>query len=177
MAVPRVVFFVVLGCIVAAAAGVAALIAFAPGPAFDRVHPDYAPFAERFAQVRRAFAAGEDWAVVDLAPVHGGAWRTACLFGGYTQPVERMEALGGVVSQADRRRLAEPIGLRISPVEEFEMLIAFVDEEQRAQFVHFAEGVGAEGQHYEACVTKPKTKVAIESWDGRTPKTLPPSLD
>ncbi len=42
------------------------------------------------------------------------------LFGGYTRPMERIEAFGAVVSEWDRQGLAEPIGfpLRISPVEE-----------------------------------------------------------
>jgi hypothetical protein len=173
----RAALLFLLGSTCAAVAAVAALIAFQARPAFDRTHPDYASFAAHFAAARRAFAAEEDRAVIDLALVNGGAWREACLFGGYTNPVERMEALGGVVSPADRQRLARPIGLHISPVEEFEMLIAFVDEDGRAHFIHFDQGVGAEGQHYEACVIKPRTKVAVATWRTLTRRTPPPSLD
>ena len=160
----RAVLIVIFGCASAAAAALVTLLAllvFSPRPNFDHAHPDYAYFAKQFEEVRRAFAAGEDPPVIDLAPLNGGAWRTACLFGGYTRPIEKMDALGAEVGEADRKRLGEPVGARISPVEEFEVLIAFVDEERRAHFIHFSEGVGPEGQHYEACTTKPETRVAI----------------
>jgi hypothetical protein len=80
--------------------------------------------------------------VIDLAPVNEGAWRTACLFGGYTRPVDRIDALSAVVSQTDRRRLAEATGLRLSPVEESEMLIAFLDEKGQAQSSIFRRASG-----------------------------------
>ncbi|HEY8563982.1 MAG TPA: hypothetical protein VIL65_00650 [Beijerinckiaceae bacterium] len=177
MTLLRTALLILLGCTGAAVVAMAALIMSQPRPMFDRAHPEYATFAARFAEAQRAFAAGEDWAVIDLAPVKGGAWRTACLFGGYTRPVERLEALGAVVSQADRQRLGKAIGWRVSPVEEFEMLIAFSDEQGRAHFIHFDQGMGAEGQHYEACVTRPKTKVAVAPWHTEPPGTPPPLLD
>lgn len=57
------------------------------------------------------------------------------------------------------------------------MLIAFKDEEGPAHFIHFDHGVGAEGQHYEACVTKPRTKVAVATWRTEPPGTPPLKLD
>lgn len=177
MIVLRIALLSLLGCILAAVVAMAALVVFEPRPVFDRAHPDYAAFARHFAQAQRSFAAGEEWVVIDLAPLNGGAWRTACLFGGYTRPVEQLIALGAVVSDADRQRLGAAIGLRLSPVEEFEMLVAFTDEQGRAHFIHFDEGVGAEGQHYEACVTGPKTRIAIASWNTDPKRTPPPVLD
>jgi hypothetical protein len=162
--VARAVLIVVFGCAFAAAAaliGLVALLVLSPKPDFDRAHPDYAYFAERFEEARRIFASGRNHATIDLAHLNGGAWRTACLFGGYTHPIEKMDALGAVVSEADRQRLSGAVGARIAPVEEFEVLIAYIDEERRAHFIHFAEGVGSEGQHYEACTTKPETKIVI----------------
>lgn len=170
----RAALLVVLGGICTFAVGIAVLIAIIvfDKPDFDRAHPDYAQFVARFAAAQRALEAGERWAVIDLAPVNGGAWRTACLFGGYTSPVQRMEALGAVVNEADRRRLEKSVGLRIAPVEEFEVLIAFVDEAQRAHFVHFPEGVGPNGQHYEACVRRPRIKVTIDAESKAAPQLL-----
>jgi hypothetical protein len=130
---------------------------------YDVDHPDHAHFAERFLKARRALGGGETRVVIDLVPVNGGSWRTACLFGGYTSPIDRMEALGATISPWDRVRLTVPTNpLRISPVEEFEMVIGYVDEQGRAHFVHFAEGVGGGGQHYNTCVTKPQTTVAVD---------------
>jgi hypothetical protein len=155
--------YVVLGCVLAVPIGMVALIGVAAfwQPEFDRAHPDYAHFAGRFELARLALAAGQRSTVIDLAPLNRGAWRTACLFGGYSWPVARMKARGVIVSEQDRRRLEGATGLRVSPVEEFEMLIAFVDEEQRAHFIHFKEGIGPDGQHYEGCVSKPRTKVSV----------------
>lgn len=163
MTASRIILVVTVGCVLALSAipvVLIALLVFAPRPAYDRAHPDYVVFAERFAEARRELEHRPE-AVIDLASLNQGSWRTACLFGGYTRPVEHMIALGAVVTQADRNRLAEPIGLRLSPVEEFEILIAFIDHEGRAHFVHFSDGVGAEGQHYQACATKPATKLVF----------------
>jgi hypothetical protein len=173
----RFAFIGLISCILAVPVIGVALLWFQPRPPYDLEHPDYAAFALQFQQAERAFAAGEDWAVINLAPLNGGAWRTACLFGGYTQPIQHLEAIGAIVSDRDRRRLSNAIGWRVAPVEEFEMLIAFSDEQGQGNFIHFNHGVGSEGQHYEACVTKPKTKVAIASWRTEPPRTPPPVLD
>ena len=72
-------------------------------PDYDRAHPDYGSYAGRFAEVRRAFAAGERGAEIDLAAVNGGAWRLACLFGGFTRPIERMDKRGAVIEDETAR--------------------------------------------------------------------------
>lgn len=173
----RTSLLMLLGCIGATILAIVASVMFEPRPVFDRDHPDYGPFASQFARAEKAFSAGEDWAVIDLAPVNGGAWRSACLFGGFTRPVERLLSLGATVSASDRQRLSSALGWRAAPVEEFEMLVAFTDEQGQAHFIHFDRGVGAEGQHYEACVTRPKSQVAIASWNTEPTRTPPPILD
>lgn len=130
-------------------------------PVFDDAHPDYAAFAARFAQIDHALNAGQGRAIVDLAQLNGGAWRTACLFGGYAHPLEQMERLGASIDQADRDRFGKPIGFRAGPVEETEAMIAFVDEEGRARFIHFRNGMGQHTQHYRQCVTKPETTLIV----------------
>lgn len=158
----RIILFVLIAAPVAAVVLLVAVTVLGR-PDHDHAHPDYGNFAGRFAEVRRAFAAGERGAEIDLAPVNGGAWQLACLFGGYTRPVERMDERGAIVTDADRKRLTSTGGFRAGPVEEFEMLIAFIDDEGRAHFIHFPEGVGSGGQHYQACVTRPQTTVTVSA--------------
>jgi hypothetical protein len=172
-AILRAFGFVALGCIGIATVGffaAIALIIMASKPEFDQSHPDYAAFADVFDQAERALNAGERYVLIDLAPLNGGAWKTACLFSGYTRPVEHMERLGAKVDQADRDRLGEPQGFRAAPVEESELVIAFMDEEGRAHFVHFQRGIGQHTQHHWECVMKPETKLAasVSSIPGRT---------
>src|SRR5262245_41231329 len=68
-------------------------LAYQPG--YDQSHPDYDRYVEVFARLRPKLAARgptkEDH--VDFAPLHNGDWKMACLFGGYTTPVEAMQAL------------------------------------------------------------------------------------
>ena len=173
MSISRVFGFVVLGCIGIAILGFVvaiALIITAPKPAYDQSHPDYAAFAAVFHQADRAFDAGKRYVMIDLAPLNGGAWNAACLFAGYTHPIKHMERLGAKVDQADRDRLTEAQGSRAGPVEEGELVIAFMDEERQAHFVHFEHGIGQHTQHYWECVTKPETKLVVSesSIIGRT---------
>ncbi|KAA5602193.1 hypothetical protein F1193_06050 [Blastochloris sulfoviridis] len=147
-------------------------------PTFDRADPDYGAFAERFAQAARALDDGRA-ASVNLAPATGGAWRTACLFGGYTWPIEEMERRGASIRDADRQSLAEPGGLRLTPVEEHEVLVSIVDEAGNARFIHFDHGLNSHGQHFQACVTRPETFVTIDAATGTygsmsRPAALPP---
>lgn len=162
-------FFVVLGCIGLASVSFVAIIANSE-PAFDQSHPDYTSFAAVFAQADRALNAGQSYVIIDLAPLNGGAWKTACLFAGYTHPIEHMEQLGARVDQADRDRFGKPQAFRAAPVEETELVIAFMDEAGRAHFVHFQNGMGQQTQHYWECVTKPETRLAVSerSIPGRT---------
>jgi hypothetical protein len=60
---------------------------------------------------------------VDLSGLNNGEWKTACLFGGYTNPLDEMRALGANISEKDRARMTEAgsRGLRLSQVEEYEL--------------------------------------------------------
>lgn len=156
----RAFFLVVLGCIGLGSISFVVTIAKS-APSFDRFHPDYATFAAVFDQADRAFNAGQSYVIIDLAPLNRGAWKTACLFAGYTHPIEEMERLGARVDQADRDRLGKARGFRAAPVEETELVIAFTNEAGRAHFVHFQSGMGQQTQHYLECVTKPETRLAV----------------
>ena len=92
----RAFFLVVLGCLGLGSISFVVTIAKS-APSFDRSHPDYATFAAVFDQADRAFNAGQSYVIIDLAPLNRGAWKTACLFAGYTHPIEEMERLGARV--------------------------------------------------------------------------------
>lgn len=139
-------------------------------PAYDRSDPDYGHYAETIARLHAAFeqrAPTPDDAI-DLAALNKGEWTTACVFGGYKNPLWRMEELGAAIDETDRLRLTEAgtKGLRLAPVEEFEMLIAYVRPDRRARFIHFERGIGPQGQGFERCVSKPETRIVI----GDTPR-------
>lgn len=107
--------------------------------------------------IRQSFEVGEGKAPeIDLSSLNGGDWAWACVFGGYNQPLETMEKLDAKVSAEDRRRLDEldERGFRFSQVEEFELMIAFVDREGLAHFPLFSTGVGSGGQHLMKCTDR-----------------------
>jgi hypothetical protein len=74
-----------------------------------------------------------------------------------------MEALGANVSAEDRHRLLElkSSGWRLAQVEEFELMITYIDRANDARFVHFKHGFGSSGQHFEKCIAKPNTIVDL----------------
>ena len=91
-----------------------------------------------------------------------GRWKTVCLFGGYTRPLETIDRLGAEISAVDRKRLNETDdGFRMSPIEESEGAIAYIDPDNVAHFVHFKSGWGPAAQHFERCVTRPDTVVMV----------------
>ncbi|MGE6783495.1 hypothetical protein ACQKGL_13335 [Ensifer adhaerens] len=141
-----------------ASLGFCALALSACGPAYDTDDPDYAYFAELFDAAQEKAAL-----VADMERLNGGDWKTACIFGGYVHPIEEMEKLGATVAEVDRQRMqdAKDSGFRLFEVEESEMMVAFVDGADTAHFIHFKKGIGAEGQHYRSCVTRPETKIAL----------------
>jgi hypothetical protein len=101
---------------------------------------------------------------VDLSGLNNGEWKTACLFGGYTNPLDEMRALGANISEKDRARMTEAgsRGLRLSQVEEYELAIAYIDLSNNARFIHFETGVGAEGEHQRQCISKPETRLFLQ---------------
>ena len=134
-------------------------------PTYDQSDPNYRRYIETFDRLRRELdvrgATNEDF--VDLSQLNNGEWKTACLFGGYTYPLNDMQALGAQISKKDRVRLTQAglLGFRAGQVEEEEMAIAYVDFKNNAQFIHFASGIGSEGQYLKKCISKPETRLVL----------------
>lgn len=132
------------------------------GPTYDDDDPRYQALVAQRAKIRDALESGIGPARIDLSSLNGGEWTTACIFGGYNDPLEKMIERGARVSEADRARLRDlESGFRINQVEEFEIMFVFIDLSGTAQFVHFAGGIGSNGQHLERCITKPQTVIDL----------------
>jgi hypothetical protein len=134
-------------------------------PTYDQSHPDYDRYAEAFnrlsVSLSRRGITNDD--AIDLSELNGGEWKIACVFGGYTRPLETMRALGGNINQKDQLRWTEAgsRGFRLGQVEEREMAIAYVDLNNNTQFIHFEYGIGPEGQHFEKCISRPETRLTF----------------
>jgi hypothetical protein len=134
-------------------------------PAYDQSHPDYHRYAEAFNRlsvpISQRGITNED--AIDLFELNGGEWKTACIFGGYTNPLDKMRTLGADISPKDQSRLTEAgsRGFRLAQVEESEIAIAYVDFSNRAQFIHFKHGIGPEGQHLQRCISRPETLLTL----------------
>jgi hypothetical protein len=141
-------------------------------PAYDQGDPDYRRYEEAFDGLRvkldRRGTTEEDY--VDLSMLNNGEWTTACLFGGYTMPLDEMRALGANISDKDLARITEAgsRGFRLAQVEEQEMAIAYIDRSNDARFIHFATGIGPEGQHLQGCISKPETRLRLAPRRART---------
>jgi hypothetical protein len=100
---------------------------------------------------------------IDLSELNAGNWKIACVFGGYTNPLEMMRALGANINEKDRLRLTESRsrGFRLTQVEESEMAITYVDLSNNAKFIHFDHGIGPEGQHLQKCIGRPEKRVLL----------------
>lgn len=136
-----------------------ALIYLGSVPDYDTHHPDYRHITGEMARAGET-SRGEASAI-NLAPLNGGRWQKACLFGGYTDPVREMEKSGASITAADRARLGEAWGLRLHPVEEKEALVAFADPERRAHFVHVRSGLGSFLDHFHKCIDRPETVLTL----------------
>ena len=152
--------------VVLAMVGIATLLAVLfHRPSYDVTHPNYNYFVEVFERLREpiAFRGMTNEDAVDFSQLNGGEWKVACLFGGYTDPLETMRAIGANIHEKDQVRWtkARSRGLRLAQVEEKEMAIAYVDLANNAQFIHFRHGIGPEGQHFQKCVARPETRVVL----------------
>ena len=134
-------------------------------PNYDDDDPRYQKLVSRLAEIRQSRKPDGSIDIeegIDLSDLNGGDWTTACVFGGYNDPLEEMEKLGAKVSDEDRAQLGElKGGFRIAQVEEFEIMFTFIDLTGTAQFVHFEGGIGSAGQHLEQCITKPQTVIDL----------------
>lgn len=97
---------------------------------FSTGHPDYQTLSKSISKSRGAEK-------LDISILNNGNWLTACLFGGYTDPVTHMKAIGKI-SIADR--LYQPLKSwsvwRISQVEEHETMVAYSDQNGWITFIH-----------------------------------------
>jgi hypothetical protein len=153
--------------VVLAVVGIAALLLFLffDQPNYDVAHPNYNYFAEMFERLREpvSFRGMTNEDVIDFSQLNGGEWKVACLLGGYRDPLETMRAIGANINEKDQVRWtkARSRGLRLAPVEEHEMAIVYVDLANNAQFIHFRDGIGPEGQGFQKCVARPETRLVL----------------
>ena len=100
---------------------------------------------------------------LDLSRLNDGDWTIACLFGGYTDPTDRMGELGGWISLIDRIRFFAlgTLTLRFGEVKENEVVIAYIDKRGWAEFVFFDE---IEVENGEYCIRRPQTTLAIDDY-------------
>jgi hypothetical protein len=152
------------GCVVALVVG-RLLVEMSYRPTYDWDDPDYRRYSPVFARLRKELDRRDiaDQDVIDLSSLNDGNWKTACVFGGYTDPLEEMRTFGATISGKDEVHLANARsrGFRIGPVEEFEIMIAYVNLSNHAHFVHFERGIGSWGQHFEKCISKPETQLVL----------------
>lgn len=166
MVLRRLVLLLVVGAAALFAIGAAALLReLLYKPTYDQSHPNYRHFAEVFDSLRPELdyrgTTEDDY--IDLSELNSGEWKTACLFGGYTDPLEAMRALGANIDEKDHVRFTEAGSrrFRLGQVEEQEMAIAFVDIGNNARFIHFRTGIGKEGQGLQRCISKPQTRLYL----------------
>lgn len=146
------------------------------GAAYDPNHPQRAVFERQLEAARETFRTdASEWAVIDLAPLNGGVWRTACLFGRYTTPIQDLEVLGATISYLDRVRFKSAMLGSADSEEKFAVLFAWITSDNRAGFLHLPAGL-AETHAYTACVDKPKTKMAIQTSKQERARSEPPDL-
>ena len=146
--------------------GIAAVILrlFWYTPTYDTDNPDHQrlsqAFAELGAQIEQVPLSER---TIGLSHVNEGSWKRACLFGGYTDPLREMQTFGATIDAKDETRLTEARsrGLRAAQVEESEVMVAYVDLNNHAHFIHFERGMGPIGQHFQRCVSKPETSIII----------------
>jgi hypothetical protein len=133
-------------------------------PNYDDADPRYQTLVGRLAEIHQSLTIGDRTEHdIDLSKLNDGKWTTACVFGGYNNPLEEIEARRANITAEDRKQLLElgRAGFRLAQVEEFELMIAYVDTKNDAHFVHFQSGFGSGGQHFEKCITKPQTVIDL----------------
>jgi hypothetical protein len=166
MTLRRSMFILGASFVALAILGVAALLVeLSYRPSYDQAHPDYGRYAETFRRLSVPISTrgitGDD--AIDLSELNGGEWQVACVFGGYTNPLETMRAFGANIDEKNQLRLTEAgsRGFRLAQVEESEMAIAYVDFNNNARFIHFKYGIGPEGQHFQKCIARPETRLIL----------------
>ena len=102
---------------------------------YSYTHADYSKFQTKIKKLDTKQG-------LDLSNLNQGKWKTACLFGGYTNPSYIMDEYGEIrwIDTIYQPMKALPI-LRLAQVEEHEALIAFVDYSNQVSFIHFKSGL------------------------------------
>lgn len=143
-----------------------ALIVFATSwtPRYDDDDPRYQFLAQQIAAIAERWSK-DDFGnnSVDLTLLNDGRWKSACILGGYNSALDELEKLGATVSPDNQTRLIElkEKGFRISEVEEFEVMVVFVDSSNEGQFIHFEGGLGPDGQHLKKCTYRSNPKLEL----------------
>jgi hypothetical protein len=88
---------------------------------------------------------------LDISTLNGGNWRTACLVGGYKNYASAINNHGAVNWKP---KVSAGVG-------EFEMALVYVDVAGAPNVMHFRDGLGPYGQHFERCITKPATRIPL----------------
>ncbi|MBB6467226.1 hypothetical protein HNQ96_003105 [Aminobacter lissarensis] len=126
-------------------------------PPYDDSNPKYRFLTQQIEEIAERWSNGDYGRnIIDLTLLNDGNWTTACVYGGYNNPLSEMIARGATVSSANRARLSElgDMDFRLSQVEESEAMIAFVDKSNEAHFIHLGYGFGPNGQHLKQCTSR-----------------------
>ena len=135
-------------------------------PRYDEDHPDYRRYVERFEALRvRLDGHAATPQFVEFADLNGGAWKTACLFGGTPTRCWTCALAPKNIDAKDAPGAhGEAAGSRLphfGPIEEFETAIAYVDPGNKARFIHMKSGIGPRGRHFKKCIDKPETRLVV----------------
>ena len=119
-------------------------------------HPNYKEFQ---AQIKNLSNNNS----INFSNLNNGKWKTACLFGGYTNPSYFMKKHGNIgwIDYIYQPMKAWTI-IRLAQVEEHEALIAYVDDFKNVHFVHFKSGrtkTERTLEHFQKCTTHNKPTI------------------
>lgn len=124
---------------------------------------DYQLFGKRLLEIEGTLATGAAGPLtLDFGDLADGEWTSACLLGGYTDPIQVMQKKAASIATEDKARI-DALSTFLGPdvVEEYDMMIAYVDLRNVARFIYFEQGIGPQGQHFEAYAAKPETTVHV----------------
>ena len=110
---------------------------------YSYTHPSYPEFKTKIEAINENKG-------LDFSNLNNGRWKTACLFGGYSNPSYMMDEYGkiGWVDTFYQPMKALPI-VRLAQVEEHEAIIAYVDRSNQVSFIHFKSGRNKSGRSLE----------------------------
>jgi hypothetical protein len=129
-------------------------------PEYDSFGPDFEHFDGVFSQYN-----SDQYPIqtLDLAPLNGGNWIGACVFGGYSDPIEVAEKRMLLIDPLDTQRFEEArhSGFRVASVEETEAALLWWKADAKAHFVFFRNGAPGITT---TCVGRGKPVVTFEGW-------------